>query len=102
MRATAASKNDENDTQQEYLTPNQVKTLRMEASKRKAQKQLATHILSSDESIPLSERTMSTIVSLLQDNELVEVRGISKEEKRFVRSDSERLAAELEMELWDG
>ena len=101
LHAAVASNNDENDPQQEYLTPNQVKTLRKEASKRKARKQLATHILSSDETIPLSENTMSIIVSLLQDNELVEVRGISKEGKRFVRSDSERLAAELEMELAD-
>lgn len=100
--ASESSTNENNvPLQQEYLTPTQVKALRKEASKRKARKQLATHVLSDDDQgMPLSESSMSAIVQLLLDNnELVEVRGISRDAKRHVRRDSERLALELEMEL---
>jgi len=90
---------EDNDVPQEYLTPVQVKTLRKDASKRKARKQLATHVLSENESIPVSESSMLAIVSLFHENELVQVRGISREEKRHVRSDSERLALDIEMEF---
>lgn len=95
--------NNDSSSQIEYLTPNQVKTLRKEASKRKARNQLATRVLTEDETevASLSDSTISALVELIQNNELVQVRGISRNAKRNVKLESERLAVELEHELND-
>lgn len=92
---------DDNDsvTQQDYLTPTQVKTLRKEANKRKTRKELKT-LAFSDENAA-SQHIMAAIVHLLEDSELIEIRGISRNEKRHVRRNAERLALEIEMELME-
>lgn len=87
------------DSPPEYLTPTQVKTLRKEASQQKARKQLATFVFSDETENANNNNNMATIINLLEDSELLEIRGISREQKRHVRRDSERLALEIEMEL---
>jgi|Transcript_760 hypothetical protein len=90
---------DDNDsvTQQDYLTPTQVKTLRKEANKRKSRKELKTLVFSDENNA--NQQHMAAIVHLLEDSELIEIRGISRNEKRHVRRNAERLAFEIEMEL---
>lgn len=89
---------DDNDsvTQRDYLTPTQVKTLRKEANKRKTRKELKALVFSDENT---ANQHMAAIVHLLEDSELVEIRGISRNEKRHVRRNAERLALEIEMEL---
>jgi hypothetical protein len=89
---------DDNDsvTQRDYLTPTQVKTLRKEANKRKTRKELKALVFSDENT---ANQHMAAIVHLLEDSELIEIRGISRNEKRHVRRNAERLALEIEMEL---
>mmetsp|Transcript_10578 Transcript_10578/g.15570 ORF Transcript_10578/g.15570 Transcript_10578/m.15570 type:complete len:197 (+) Transcript_10578:166-756(+) len=80
---------------QEYmpLTPMQIKTIRKEISKRRSRKQLSQEWLPESETIgPFSEDTLANIAKLLEKNEVVEVRGISKDDKRDVFGTSEELA----------
>ena len=82
----------------DFPTPEQKSALRKEASKRQARKKLATlHIPGEETYGPFSEGTMETIWGLLREHELLQVRGISKEERRHVFGLAERLCLELEM-----
>lgn len=81
----------------EFPTPNQRATLKKEASKRQARKELATFSISADETDgPFSSDTLNLLWSDLVKNELVLVRGISRGDKKFVYGTAERLCAELE------
>jgi len=93
-----ASTTNDDDDEEEYmpLTPNQIKTLRKEVSKRRARKELVQDWLPEEEtSGPFSEETLEKISTLLKENELVEIRGISKNEKRYVRPMSDELSYDL-------
>lgn len=82
-----------NDEDYMPLTPMQIKTLRKEITKRRARKQLPKEWLPESETIgPFAEDTLTTICKSLEKNELVEVRGISKDDKRDVFRTSEELA----------
>lgn len=82
------------------LSPPQIKMLRKEASKRKARSDLTRYPLPLDESFgPFSIETLKSISELLHHHELVEVRAISKGQKRMVYDASEQLAFEVAMEL---
>lgn len=94
---------DENDV---LLTPGQIKLLRKETSKRRARKTLEVyHIPEEETSGPFSAATLSHIANGIfrnDDNktiELVEVRGLSKGEKKYSRRISELLAIEVGMEM---
>jgi hypothetical protein len=86
----------------------QIKTLRKETSKRQAWKTMATVILPTHETMgPFSDETLSKIVSLLEQQELVEVRGLARNDhsddddggssnnKKHVHGISELLLLEL-------
>ena len=88
------------DSELEELTPQQIKTLRKEASKRQARKQLATVFLDRAETEgPFASETLQSIGKRLEREELVQVRGIAVDEKRNVKAVSERLALEVSMEM---
>lgn len=81
----------------DFPTPSQRTVLKKEASKRQARKSLVTFSLSLEESEgPFSTETLSEVWNLLAQNELVLVRGISKEHKKRIFDTAERLCAELE------
>jgi hypothetical protein len=72
--------------------------LKKEASKRQARKELSALSLSNEESYgPFSESTMQDIWKLLNENELVQIRGIAREDKKHVFGLADRLCLELEM-----
>mmetsp|Transcript_38775 Transcript_38775/g.42886 ORF Transcript_38775/g.42886 Transcript_38775/m.42886 type:complete len:299 (-) Transcript_38775:257-1153(-) len=78
------------------LTPGQIKTLRKESEKRRAGKILTTDWLPENEtSGPFSVETLEKYVDLLRENEIIEIRGISKGEKRYTRTLSDELAYDL-------
>jgi RNA-binding protein YhbY len=82
------------------LTPTQVKILRKEADRRKNTSTIATLVLPPDESDgSYSGDTLSSLSKLFEENELVEVRAISKERKKEARTVAERLAFRLEGEV---
>ena len=81
----------------EALTPQQIKSLRLETSKRRASKQLETFFLPRDESKgSFSQETLSNLSNQLRAQELVQVRGVAIHNKRQVTRVIERLAVELE------
>lgn len=84
----------------EFPTPRQRIELKKAASKRQARKQLVSFSLPAEEtSGPFSQETLEQIGSLLNVNELVLVRGISKNQIKSVFGTAERLGAEVEMTL---
>ena len=80
----------------EYVSPNQIKTLRKEVAKRRARKKLTQYKISEAECCgDFSDDTLDAISDLLAKNELVEVRGISRDNKRNVFSTTEQLGMNL-------
>lgn len=80
------------------LTPNQIKSLRKEISKRRAAKKIPNIWLDDDEtSGPFSDETLAGIIDLFGKHELVEVRGISKDEKKMAPATCQQLAFELSL-----
>jgi RNA-binding protein YhbY len=79
------------------LTPKHIKTLRKEASKRSARKELAQIYLLEGEwgTSGWSQETLSSIGSALDQNEMCQVRGISKHNKKKVFAATEQLIDEL-------
>lgn len=73
------------------VTPNQRKLLRKEVAKRRARKTLP-QVWIEDGS---QERVKGIAETFTSQNELVEVRGISRDNKKAVFAESERLALEL-------
>lgn len=77
------------------LTPKQLKTIRKEAKKRI----VPIFTLKPEETDgPFSEETLSAIIQILSEHELMQVRGISRDRKSSVREVSELLAFNLEGE----
>jgi hypothetical protein len=84
----------------EFPTAAQKKVLRLEASKRQARKEMSTFSLPESETGgPFSKETMASLMQLLNENELVEVRGVSKTKIKQVFTTLTRLSMELEMEM---
>mmetsp|Transcript_3584 Transcript_3584/g.9496 ORF Transcript_3584/g.9496 Transcript_3584/m.9496 type:complete len:245 (-) Transcript_3584:265-999(-) len=83
----------------EFPSPQQRMELKKIATKRNNQRKLQRFFLPAEETAgPFSPQTFADLMALLDDNELVEVRGISKESKSNAFSTAERLVAELKME----
>ncbi len=81
----------------EFPTSSQRVTLKKEANKRQARNELAAFSLPSEETEgPFSDKTLQALWSVVSDNELVVVRGISSQEKKWVYGIAERLCADLE------
>ena len=94
IRASPNSMDDD-----EYVTPNQVRDLRKEVQKRKNTKKLTTFILPEDEGYDnFSKQSLDELLEKLKINELVQVKGISREDKRDVFSTAEDLAMTLSEE----
>lgn len=82
----------------EFPTASQRVELKKEASKRLARKELEDFVLSQEESFgPFSTETITNLWNALSENELVQVRGIAREERKLVFGIAERICAELEL-----
>ena len=80
----------------EYVSPNQIKELRKEVAKRRARRELAHFKLPASETFgEFTEETLTAVCNLLAKNELVEVRGISRDKKREVFATTEELGLAL-------
>jgi hypothetical protein len=80
----------------EYVSPNQIKELRKEVAKRRARRKLAHFKLPASETFgEFTEETLTAVCNLLAKNELVEVRGISRDKKREVFATTEELGLAL-------
>ena len=80
----------------EYVSPNQIKELRKEVAKRRARRKLTQFKLPQEESHgEFTEETLAAICGLLAKNELVEVRGMSRDRKREVFATTEELGMAL-------
>lgn len=83
---------------EEYVSPNQIKELRKEAAKRRARKKLTQFKLPEEECYgEFTEDSLTAICGLLARNELVEVRGISRDRKREVFATTEELGMALSL-----
>jgi len=88
----------------EGVTPNQIKTLRKEASKRLAWKTMATHnyVDTSDEHNADEETVnafFAAICNDLSEQELVQIRGVSSNDKRKVFDTSQQLVEDVSAEM---
>ena len=91
---------DEDDMEEFVITPSQVKALRKEARQRRARKALRSYALLPEEGSsgsPLTEKTATAISRLFEENELVEIRAVSKDDNKEVFNASELLATNLEL-----
>ena len=80
----------------EYVSPNQIKELRKEVAKRRARRKLAYFKLPASETFgEFTEETLTAVCNLLAKNELVEVRGISRDKKREAFATTEELGMAL-------
>ena len=90
----------------EFPTATQKKVLRKEASKRQAQNKLAKVTLPESEMYGLissssndNSQTLQKIVKRLKNQELCEIRGISRDDKKDVFAIANRIAMDLEYEI---
>ena len=79
-----------------FLSPNQIDILRKEANKRKARKKLPAYFMPPGDSTEVSEETLQEISNLFETNEIIEIRGISKDKKKLVFDMSYALAETIE------
>lgn len=84
-------------TGMDFPTPAQRKVLKKEAARRHVQKELPIFTVPLEETEgSFSAETLKSIHSALAQNELVEVRGISRNDKKLVFTIVQRLVEELE------
>jgi hypothetical protein len=84
----------------EFPTAAQKKVLRLEASKRQARKEMSTfHLPEPETRGPFSKETIVALMQLLNEHELVEVKGVSKNKVKQVFTTLTRLSMELEIEM---
>jgi len=86
------------------VTPEQIAKLRKEAAKRDSRKKLPKFFLPPEESAvsessPPSPDSMGGIIRLLEDDELIEVRGVSKDSKKRAFDACQTLAEMVEVAL---
>lgn len=82
-----------------FVSPEQISVLRKEANKRDKTNKLVKFFLPQEESLELSEQSMNEISALFEKSELVEVRGVSKGEKKGVFDAAYAMAEVLEDEF---
>ena len=82
-----------------FVSPEQISVLRKEANKRDKTNKLVKFFLPQEESLELSEQSMNEISALFEKSELVEVRGVSKGEKKGVFDAAYAMAEILEDEI---
>ena len=82
-----------------FVSPEQINFLRKEAKQRDARKTLPKFFLPPDEQtaeLALSDGTIDEVSKIFESDELIEVRGVSKESKRKVFDTAQTLAGMLE------
>ena len=81
---------------EEYVTPNQIKDLRKEVSKRRKRSELVKYHIPENESHgDFTEESVVELLGLLKTSELVEVRGINRDDRRGVFATAEDLTMTL-------
>ena len=92
---------DDDDDQDFTLSPQQVKVLRKEVKKRKAKKSLKRLSLTAEEGQgAFATETLERIAEALQaETELLEIRAISKNQRKNVKAVSELLAIQVERHM---
>ncbi|GAX12780.1 hypothetical protein FisN_15Hh259 [Fistulifera solaris] len=76
------------------VTPNQIKFLRKEAARRLARKSLSQVFLPENDP---AEETLQSIQQALQQHELVQIRGISRDNIRHVYATAQQMVLELNL-----
>jgi RNA-binding protein YhbY len=94
VNAHALNPNDNPFDNKEALTKTQIKELRKEVSQRAARKQLPEYFYTDDDAA-----NQESIAKLLQENELVQVRSVSKDNPRNVYKAAQQLAFDLKTHL---
>jgi len=87
------------ESQEFFVSPEQIMFLRKEAAKRESNRRIPKLILSSEESDDVSQETLDEIISLFDASEIIEVRGISRDAKKNVYDTANSLAMCLEEEM---
>ncbi|KAL3936990.1 MAG: hypothetical protein SGBAC_007805 [Bacillariaceae sp.] len=85
----------------EFPTPSQRSTLKKEAAKRQARKELPTFSLPSDDQLgSFSDETLESIWELLEEHELLQIKGFAVEskERRLTHDLAMKLCLQLEWE----
>ena len=96
QKQTEQGEEDEYELVEFFVSPGQITTLRKEAKKRESKKKLPNFFLSPEESMEVSSETIESISKLFDNNELIEVRGISRDKKKYVFDKAYGLAETLE------
>eukprot|EP00980_Cylindrotheca_fusiformis_P019502 scaffold6749_cov113-Cylindrotheca_fusiformis.AAC.2 len=83
----------------DFPTPSQKKELKKETNKRLARKKLPFFPMPEDECFgSFSDASLKEIWTMLQEHEIVQIRGIARDEKKLVFQLATRLCLELEYE----
>lgn len=82
-----------------FVSAEQISVLRKEANKRDRVKKLQKYFLPDEESLELSQQSVDGISNLFEKSELIEVRGVSKDEKKGVYDTAYSMAEMLEEEI---
>jgi hypothetical protein len=82
-----------------FVSPEQILVLRKEANKRERNKKLLKFFLPREESLAISQQSKDEISSLFEKSELIEVRGLSKDQKKGVFDAAYSMAEFLEVEI---
>ena len=82
-----------------FVSQEQLIFLRKEASKRESKRKLPKWILSPEEAMDVSQSSIEKIIELFDESEIIEVRGISRDKKKYVYDTAHGLAEFLEDEM---
>jgi RNA-binding protein YhbY len=104
MASTLAAANADSDSggtpEAVYLSPNHISTLRKEASRRIANKRMPIIFLSDSETdAKFTDDGLAAITEAFQNDELVQVRGLSRNNKKRTRAIAESLTQELSLSM---
>mmetsp|Transcript_13465 Transcript_13465/g.29243 ORF Transcript_13465/g.29243 Transcript_13465/m.29243 type:complete len:218 (-) Transcript_13465:198-851(-) len=95
-QSTQVEEEEEEEMEFIFVSPEQISFLRKEANQREANKKLPKHFLPAEESKEVSQETVDEISKLFESSELIEVRGVSRDQKKQVFDTGYGLAATLE------
>lgn len=82
-----------------FISQEQIGVLRKEANKRDRVKKLQKYFVPEEEIMELSQQSMDEISALFQKSELIEVRGVSKGQKKGLFDTANAMAESLEEEI---
>ena len=82
-----------------FISQEQIGVLRKEANKRDRVKKLQKCFLPQEERMELSQQSMDEISALFEKSELIEVRGVSKGQKKGLFDTANAMAESLEEEI---